>query len=211
MKDYRIMPHAPKALVILLHGVGANGQDLISLGQMWAPQLPQVAFVSPDAPQPFDMGPFGRQWFSLYDYSPAIMEAEIGKTHPILNNYIESLLKEFAVPASRCALVGFSQGTMMSLYTGLRFQTPLAGVLGYSGALFGAEKLPDVKADAAPRIALVHGSEDNVVPVEASRLAASVLGTKGYTVDLHLRPGLGHSIDDEGLALGAAFLKKIFA
>ncbi len=211
LKDYRIIPAGkPQQLVVFLHGVGANGEDLIDLGRMWQPVLPHCAFVSPDGAEAYDMAPFGRQWFSLRDRTPGVMQAGIEKTRPILDSYIDSLMKEFALPASKVALVGFSQGTMMSLYLAPRRTEQLAGVLAYSGALFGAETLHQ-EIKTKPPICLVHGLNDEVVPAGASRMAQQVLQKEGIAAELHMREHLGHGIDDVGLKLGAAFLQRIFA
>jgi phospholipase/carboxylesterase len=207
LKDYRRLPKtAPSSLVIMLHGVGANGEDLIDLADVLRPVLPGTAFLSPDAPEPCDMAPFGRQWFSLMDRSYAALKAGIEKSSPHLEGYIAAALKEYSLPASRCALLGFSQGTMMSLYTGPRQTPPLAGILGYSGMLLGAE---DLKAVTFPPICLIHGTDDEVVSVEASKDAAGILRERGARVDLHLYEGLGHSIDNHGLSTGAAFLQRV--
>lgn len=211
LKDYRLLPKAaPTSLVILLHGVGANGEDLLGLAETWQKDFPATAFISPDAPEAYDMAPFGRQWFSLQDWSQEKIAGGIKKTAPILTAYIDGLLKEFSLPASKTVLLGFSQGTMMSLYAGLRYPQKLAGILGYSGALFGGETLKD-EMTAHPPICLIHGTEDNVVPVEASTMAASVLQAAGCATELHLCRNLGHSIDDSRLRLGHAFLQRTLA
>src|SRR5690242_18353856 len=130
---------APRQLVILLHGLGADGNDLIGLAPYWAPLLPDAEFVAPDAPFPCDMAPFGRQWFSLQDRSPLAILAGVRAAAPILDVFIDEALKARNLDESRLALVGFSQGTMMSLYVGLRRAKALAGIVGFSGALLGPE------------------------------------------------------------------------
>jgi phospholipase/carboxylesterase len=211
MKDYRIIPKTkPKQLVVLLHGVGANGQDLLGLGDVWQSLLPDCAFISPDAHEAYDMAPFGRQWFSLRDRDAAKMDAGVERARPVVDMYLDGLLNEFSLPANRLALVGFSQGTMVSLYAGVRRKEKLAGILGYSGALLASEKLHD-GIITRPPIALVHGTMDEVVPVAASRFAHQLLKNEGCTVDLHLCDGLGHGIDNVGLSAGAAFLQRIFS
>ena len=211
LKDYRILPKSkPQQLVVLLHGVGANGQDLLDLGGLWQTILPDCAFISPDGAEAYDMAPMGRQWFSLRDRSPDVMLKGIQKTQPIVDAYLDGLLKEFSLPAKKLALVGFSQGTMLSLYIGPRRAEQIAGIMAYSGALLGGETLhADIKSK--PPITLVHGLNDDVVPAGASKLAQQVLQKEGIACDLHLRENLGHGIDDAGLKLGAAFLQRILA
>lgn len=204
MHDTRLLPPAPaKQLVVFLHGVGADGKDLISLGGMWRSRLPQAAFVSPDAPQAYDMAPFGRQWFSLRERTPSALLAGAQETRGLFETYLKKLATDLKVPLSKTALVGFSQGTMMALYTGLRLDETLAGILGYSGAL-----LSDEGITAKPPVTLVHGKQDDVVPAAASQMATLQLETAGVKTALHLCDNLGHGIDDKGLAIGAAFLQK---
>lgn len=208
MRDYRFLPKGPvQQLVIMLHGVGADGQDLIGLASVLAPLLPSCAFIAPDGPEPYDMAPFGRQWFSLRDRSESVLRAGLEKTAPVLDTYLDERLKEFSLPAARVALLGFSQGTMMTLYTGLRRREAFAGLLGYSGALLG---LPP-KEGPRPPICLVHGEDDAVVPAAASRMAAEFLEKEKYPTTLHLLPGLGHGLDERGLEIGAAFLKRVLS
>jgi phospholipase/carboxylesterase len=204
-------PHAggpPRQLVVLLHGVGADGSDLISLASYWAPLVPDAEFCAPDAPYPCDMAPFGRQWFSLQDRSPAAILAGVRATAPILDAFLDDALAERGLASSQLALVGFSQGTMMSLYVAPRRAAPVAGVVGYSGALVGADALAR-ELRSRPPVLLVHGDADDVVPPSALPLAVSRLEAAGIAVESVLRPGLGHSIDETGLRRGIAFLRRV--
>lgn len=198
----------PKKIVLLLHGLGADGDDLIGLAPHIAPALPDAVFVSPHAPFPCDMAPYGRQWFSLQERTPAAILAGVQAARPILDAFIDTLLKRFALTDSDLALVGFSQGTMMSLFTAPRRARPVAGVLGYSGALAGAELLA-AEAKAKPPTMLIHGDSDEIVPAQASQAAKAALAAAGFDVELHIRPGLPHSIDEQGLILGVNFLRKV--
>ena len=120
----------PSRLVILLHGLGADGNDLIGLAPYWAPQLPTAEFVAPNAPFPCDMAPYGYQWFSAQDRSPAAVLAGVRAAAPLLDDFIDDALAERALDDGDLALVGFSQGTMMSLFVGLRRAKPAAGIVG---------------------------------------------------------------------------------
>ncbi len=197
---------APKQIVVFLHGYGSNGQDLISLAPYFANALPDAVFVSPDAPYPCEVG-MGYQWFSLAEYTPVKLLEGAQQAHPVLDNYLDKLLKEYELTADKMALVGFSQGTMMSLYTGLRQNPALGGVLGYSGALVGLEAVDN--ENRAP-ICLIHGENDSVVPVVAYQDACQKLLEKGYDVSGHSTPNLEHSIDEAGIQVGASFLGNIF-
>lgn len=198
---------SPESLVILLHGLGSNGQDLISLSPYFASALPNTVFISPDAPFVCDMVPPGYpnsyQWFSLQDRDPDKMLAGVQMAAPILEEFIAQQCERFNVAPEKCALVGFSQGTMMSLYVGPRYKEKLAGILGYSGAMIGeagAQHLP---------IHLIHGEADDVVPVQARALAEELLNAAGFTVTGHTTSGLTHSIDEKGIESGAQFLSKV--
>jgi phospholipase/carboxylesterase len=196
-----------QSLVLLLHGLGADGNDLISLAPYWARLLPNTAFVSPHAPFPCDMAPYGRQWFSLQDRSQTMILAGVKAAAPILDAFIDAQLTEHGLTEDRLALVGFSQGTMMSLYVAPRRARAVAGVVGYSGALIGADSLA-VDARSKPPVLLVHGDADDIVPFQAMDAAAAGLRAAGLSVETLPRPGLPHSIDDAGLTRGGAFLAE---
>lgn len=199
----------PKGVVVLLHGLGADGEDLINLALHWAPHLPDVEFIAPDAPEPCDMSPMGYQWFSLQDRSPPALIAGAERAAPVLHGFIDQLLEQRGIDESRLALVGFSQGTMMSLYVGLQRKKPLAGIVGFSGALIADE--PYLEAvSAKPPVLLIHGEADPVVPFQAMDGAKSVLEQLGVPVAVIARPGLGHSIDETGLSAGGRFLIEAF-
>lgn len=197
---------AAKSLVILLHGLGADGSDLIGLAPHWAQSLPDAAFVSPHAPFPCDMAPMGRQWFSLRDGSPTAMARGVQQAAPILDAFIDSELEKAGLADDRLALVGFSQGTMMSLHVALRRTRACAGVLGFSGMLVAPETLKD-EIHARPPIMLIHGDSDELIPVEALHGAVSALADAGASAQRHVCQGLAHGIDETGLALGGRFLK----
>jgi phospholipase/carboxylesterase len=197
----------PDALVVLAHGLGADGNDLIGLAPQLGQVLPGAAFVSPHAPFPCDMAPFGRQWFSLQERSPDSILAGVRAAAPLLNGFIDAELARHELGDDRLALIGFSQGTMMSLYVALRRAAPCACVLGYSGALIGAEELA-AEITCKPPVLLIHGEADEVVPVQALPHAVAALQACSVPVTGERRPHLGHGIDPEGLGLGARFLSE---
>lgn len=211
LNDYRILPaEKPQQIVVLLHGVGADGKDLLDLGHRWQSALPACVFVSPDAPHHYDMAPFGYQWFSLKDRSHEVMAADMITNRPIVNQYINSLLAEFLLPANKLALVGFSQGTMVSLDVAPRREHAVAGVLGYSGSLLSHKTL-HAQIESRPPVCLVHGLQDDVVPSDYAKTAQKLLQAEGIDCELHLQPNLGHGIDESGIRIGEAFLQRIFA
>ena len=196
-----------RSLVVLLHGLGADGHDLIQLAPHWAELLPSTAFVSPHAPFPCDMAPYGRQWFSLQDRDPHRIRSGVAAAAPILDAFLDATLEAHRLDDSALALVGFSQGTMMSLHVAPRRARAIAGVVGFSGALVGAEDLA-TELRSTPPVLLVHGDADQVVPFSAMAAALSALSAAGVEVTTERRPGLPHSIDEVGLEKAAAFLAR---
>lgn len=196
-----------KQLVILLHGVGADGNDLIGLAPMLSQGLPDAEFLAPNAPEPCDMAPVGRQWFSLQDRSADVIEAGVRAAAPLVDKFIDDNCAIRQITPDRVALFGFSQGCMMSLFVGLRRQTALAAVLGYSGALVAPEKLA-AEIVSRPPVLLVHGEADPVVPYQMLAAAQAGLEAAGVDVQTVSRPGLGHGIDEAGIREGAALLQR---
>lgn len=195
----------PQSIVVLLHGYGADGNDLISLAPLWARLLPQTLFVSPHAPFPCEINAAGRQWFGFEGAAPEMILAGTRMAATMIDSYLDSLMAEHGVPASRIALVGFSQGGMMSLHVAPRRSEKLAGVVSYSGALVAPERLAE-ETKSRPPILMVHGDADPVVPFASLARAAATLKAAGFTVDTERRPGLPHAIDQVGMARGARFL-----
>lgn len=200
----------PEKVVVLLHGYGSNGQDLISLAPHLAEAVPNAIFLSPDAPFPCDGAPFGRQWFPLQSFDPEYMLAGIRRTEPLLNDYIDQVLKQLGLNDADLALLGFSQGTMMSLFAAPRRKKAIAGVVGYSGALLGEAELSDAAIQKMP-VVLIHGEDDQVVTFDRHEHAKSSLKSHGFVIETLSIPGLPHSIDEAGIAAGAAFLKRVLA
>jgi phospholipase/carboxylesterase len=199
-----------RQLVVLLHGIGANGDDLIGLAPALAAALPGAAFVAPNASEPYEMAPFGYQWFSLRDQRPDALWLGVQAAAPVLNAFLDAELERHRLADHQLALLGFSQGTMTALHVAPRRPRALAGVLGYSGALLGADRLPQ-EAISRPPVFLIHGDADEVVPAHALYAAVAGLQAAGIPVQWSLRPGLPHGIDPDGIAHGAAFLTAAFA
>lgn len=200
---------APEQLIVFVHGYGADGNDLIGLAPQFADLLPNAKFVAPNAPYPCEAGPFGYQWFRLTERTELEMLAGARTAQPILNQFIGTQLSRAGLQDRNLALIGFSQGTMISLFTGLRRERPMAGILGYSGRLVGAEALA-AEISARPPVVLVNGDADTLIPAAAQTAALSALESAAVPVEGHIRPGLGHSIDEAGLEIGRRFLARIF-
>ncbi|HET9148027.1 MAG TPA: phospholipase [Acetobacteraceae bacterium] len=205
----------PKQLVVLCHGLGADGDDLIDLAPYWSQAVPDAAFSSPHAPSPYDMlppgsGMPGRQWFSIGNFDLAALTSGVREARAALDAYLDAELKRLELPPDAYALMGFSQGAMTVLFTGLRRPVPPRGILAYSGALMAPETLA-AEITGKPPVLLVHGKADPVVPVSRSQEAERSLREAGVPVQSLYPPQLAHGIDEAGLSAGALFLQHIFA
>ena len=198
------------ALIVLVHGYGADGNDLIGLADPLAPHLPDAIFVAPNAPQKCTGNPMGYQWFPIpwLDGSTEQAAADgMRQAVVALNAYLDDLEKSEGIAPDRTILVGFSQGTMMSLHVAPRRERSFAGVVGFSGRLLDPELL-DKETVSKPPIVLIHGDQDDVVPTSSMPLAASQLGNAGFDVTTHLSQGTGHGIAPDGLQVAYQFIAK---
>ncbi len=203
------------SLVLLLHGLGANGQDLFGLVPNFQAVLPHSHFIAPNAPERCDMmppgyEPAGYQWFSFQDRSPHAIWAGVLRAADVLNGFIDAQLNRFGLDESRLALIGFSQGTMMSLHVALRRPRAVAGVLGFSGTLAGPGQLAE-QIQSRPPVLLIHGEADEVLPFDNMASSAESLRAQAVPVDTYARPRLGHSIDGPGMMRGGHFLARVLA
>jgi phospholipase/carboxylesterase len=199
-----------RQLVVILHGYGADGADLIDLGRAWQGQLPDAAFVAPNAPEtlPFEaLG--GRQWFALSERTPSEYRVGAEAAQPILNRFLDTELEKHSLNDRSLALVGFSQGAMMTFQCGLRRKAPPAALIGFSGLLPAADQLCDINTQSP--VLIVHGTEDDVVPHYHAEAARQALAKSGAKVKLHELAGLGHSIDERGMILAGRFLDQCFS
>ncbi len=199
-----------KSAVVFLHGYGADGPDLLGLGDVLADHLPDTAFYAPNAPERSVMNPMGYQWFpiprmdgSTEAQRAASMEVSIG----LVNDYLDGILRETGLPAGKLALIGFSQGTMMSLQVAPRRPEQLACVVGFSGMLLAPERLAD-EIVTRPPVLLIHGDADPVVPFENLELAARGLADAGIEVRVLPCRNVQHSISPEGLGAALQMLKS---
>ncbi|HEY1096783.1 MAG TPA: phospholipase [Alphaproteobacteria bacterium] len=201
---------AVKKLVVFLHGYGSNGDDLIGLAPQLMPHLPGTAFVSPNAPTQVPNTYNGYQWFGIWDVTPWQIDQGLRGVTPSVIDYITAQVKRFKITMADVALIGFSQGTMLSLHIGLRHLPGLAGVIGYAGAMVSPETFMSEKKTPLPPTLLVHGLMDNVVPWGATQMASDIIRQNGGTVETLFRPTLMHSIDNEGIKAGVRSLQSWF-
>ncbi len=211
----------PTALIVFLHGYGADGNDLIEIGNQWRRLLPNAAFVSPHAPERCAASPMGRQWFALSNEGPDDPAGEAARfegavrARAAIDGFLDAELKRHGLDESRLALVGFSQGSMMAMHVGLRRPLAPAAILSYSGMLIGADRLAEARArdsrGAPPPILLIHGDQDPLIPIDAMFLAADALAGADIPAEWHISFGVGHGIDGGGLRHGGQFLARALA
>ena len=197
--------NSPKQMIIFVHGYGADGNDLIGLANYFQSTLPEAISLSPHAPEACSMNPSGYQWFDLTSTDPAVLWSKILVAADHLNEFIDSKLLEYNIAEENLALIGFSQGTMMSLHVSLRRKNTMAAVLGYSGRLIGADLLKD-DLISKPSIYLIHGDQDPMVPYQESLTAEKVLQEYSIDIKTHISEHTQHSIAEDGLRIGVDFL-----
>ena len=198
----------PKQLIILLHGYGSNGNDLISLAPFWHQALHDALFLAPNGPERLPGMAAGYQWWDLSRRDRASRAAGVARAAPVLDAYIDQQLGRYGLTEDKLVLVGFSQGTMMALHVGPRRERQIAGIVGYSGLLADTGSLardPHTK----PPILLIHGSADDVVSIASYHEAKNELDGLGFDVSGHVSQGLGHSVDMAGLELGRDFVRRV--
>lgn len=211
----RLAPRAGRpaaGLVVLLHGYGADGSDLLPLAEHWATGFPGLAFVAVNAPEPCDLTALGRQWFPLSpSRDPQDYRRGVAGALPGLNAFLDAELARLGLTDDRLVLAGFSQGAMLALHAGFSRPRPPAAVVAFSGLLAdpGVVSARD-PARPVPAVALVHGSADEIVSPEWMEVAAAKLDAAGIAHTRHLCPGLGHAIDDAGIAVGREMLARAF-
>lgn len=201
---------AAKQVVVFVHGYGADGADLLGLAEPLAPHLPDTVFYSPDAPERCPGNPFGYQWFPipwLDGSSEQAAKTSMAASVEDLNAFLDRVLAEEGLAAERLALVGFSQGTMMSLHVAPRRAEAVGAVVGFSGRLLEPERLA-AETVSRPPVLLLHGDRDDVVPFVSLAEAADALVAVGFETHTHVEKGMGHGIAPDGLGQAVGFLRR---
>ena len=198
---------SPKKIVLLLHGYGSSGADLISLAPHWQRDLPDALFLAPNAPRRLSNLSSGYQWWPLSAFTPQALASGAASAAPAIAAFIERKLHQYGLTDANLAIVGFSQGTMMALHVGLRRPHQVAAIIGYSGMLTGGHELSHLPITRPP-VMLVHGSADPVVPVAALHAAKTELEHLGIDVTTHISLGVGHTVDPVGLRMGGEFVVR---
>jgi phospholipase/carboxylesterase len=204
-------PGSAAALIIFVHGYGANGADLLSLAPMLEPELPGWGFLAPDAPDPCPGAPpGGRQWApipAMDGSDAAVAQAAFLRSADMLDRFIDGVLAEYGLPPEKLFVFGFSQGAMLALHVAPRRAAPIGGVIAASGMLIAPERLA-AEVRVKPPVLLVHGDQDAVVSPAALPQAAEALQGAGFPVYAHVSKGTGHGIAPDGLGAALAFLRQ---
>ncbi len=198
-----------RSVVVFLHGYGADGADLLGLADPLAPHLPDTVFLAPDAPERCATNPMGYQWFPIpwIDGSSEVAaESSMRQSVDDLNAFLDRVLADEGIAPAQLVLFGFSQGTMMSLHIAPRRAEPFAAVVGFSGRLVQPEALAD-EAVSKPPVLLVHGDQDEMVPIQSLPEAGNALSEAGFEVYAHVMKGTGHGIAPDGLSVALAFIR----
>ncbi|TVP70043.1 MAG: phospholipase [Rhodobacteraceae bacterium] len=198
-----------KSAVVFLHGYGADGADLLGLADPLGPHLPDTVFFAPNAPEKCPANPFGYQWFPIPWLDGSSEEQALNgllAASDDLNAFLDEILAQEGLASQQLALVGFSQGTMISLHVAPRRAAPIAGIVGFSGRLLQPEAL-EAEAISKPPVLLIHGDQDDVVPLESLPQAADALVAAGFETYSHISKGTAHGIAHDGLSLALSFLR----
>lgn len=190
-------------LVFFLHGWGSDGNDLIQIGEIWESELSNITFLAPNGPEVCGGNPHGRQWFDILSNNDDHLHQGLHQSYLDLKNFIETNLKKYNLSKGNYFLVGFSQGTMLALYTAIREK--LLGVIGYSGAFLGSLSEKEIVNND---YLLIHGKNDTVVPIEKLYKAIQQLEPVAKTLIKKVYNNLEHSINEEGMIEGLNFIKE---
>lgn len=203
-------PEKGKQLVVVLHGYGADGNDLLGLADPLGQHMPDTVFVAPDAPNKCSGNPFGFEWFPIPWLDGSTEEAAkagMDASALDLNAFLDETMKAEGVTPQETILLGFSQGTMMSLHVAPRRAEPFAGVVGFSGRLLEPETLKS-ETISRPPVLLIHGDQDEMVPIASLPAAADALVEAEFEVYTHISKGTGHGIAPDGLGVALQFMRE---
>jgi len=197
----------PQQVIVLCHGYGGDGKDISTLAINWQRFLPEAIFLCPNAPEICAVNPQGYQWFDLSsDKEELILEKSL-IVEEKLNTFIDQILNNFQLEPNNLALVGFSQGCMMSIQIALKKKKQISCLIGYSGKVINQKHLSD-NIHSKPKIFLMHGANDTLVPPTHLLEAKEYLVKHGLKIKTKMFKDCEHRIPVEGVSLGLGFLKK---
>ncbi|WIJ25628.1 alpha/beta hydrolase [Devosia sp. RR2S18] len=200
----------PQYVVVLLHGYGSDGSDLIALAPHLQTVLPEALVVSPNAPERCRMLASGYQWFDISFEGDRLAKRQTGvvSTRPVLVEFLQDLWEQTGLAPGQTILGGFSQGAMMALHVGLSLEQRLMGIVAIAGAFLPPENFGTAPY-AKPPVCLVHGDRDDVVDPEHSADAEVALRLAGCDVSYHVSPGVAHGIAPDGLEFATDFIRRV--
>ena len=198
---------SPKNVVILCHGYGGDGKDISILANYWKTFLPDTLFICPDAPEICKVNPDGFQWFDLMDQTgdETLSKSLIAENK--LDNFINEVISENKLNFKDVALVGFSQGCMISMQTALKKKDQIKCLIGYSGKILNIKHL-NQNINSKPEIFLMHGDKDQIVPINFLLEAKEFFNKNDYKIQTKIFKNCEHRIPTEGSSIGLEFLKK---
>ncbi len=197
----------PKKAIILCHGYGGDGKDISMLATHWQRFLPDAIFLSPNAPEVCTINPRGFQWFDLETTNEnTILEKSLLAEEKLIK-FIDQILDNLHLEPKNLALVGFSQGCMISIQVGLKNKKQVSCIIGYSGKIINQKNLSE-NINSKPKILLMHGENDAIVSPTYLLESKEYLVNQGIKVKTKLFKNCEHTIPIEGTSLGLDFLKK---
>ena len=197
----------PQQAVVLCHGYGGDGKDISNLAISWQRFLPDAIFLCPNAPEICAVNPQGYQWFDLTSEKEEIVLEKSLVAEEKLSIFLDQVFDNFKLKPTNLALVGFSQGCMMSIQVGLKKKEQINCLIGYSGKVINQKHLSD-NVNSKPKILLMHGANDTIVPPTHLLEAKEYLSNLGIKIKTKLFKNCEHRIPVEGSSLGLGFIRK---
>ena len=197
----------PENAVILCHGYGGDGKDISILASYWKAHMPDTLFVCPDAPEKCAASPTGFQWFDLMDQTREQILSKSLVAEMKLNKLIDEVKKKNDLSSNEIVIGGFSQGCMLSLQTGIKRKDKINSIVGYSGRIIDTKHL-EKNIISRPNIILMHGDDDQIVPIDSLLEAKDFFSKNNYEIETKIFKNCEHRIPTEGSSLGLRFIKK---
>jgi phospholipase/carboxylesterase len=202
-----ISKEKPKNAIILCHGYGGDGKDISLLANYWKNYLTDTIFICPNAPEKCAVSPTGFQWFDLMDQTEDQILTKSLVAEIKLNKLIDEVKQKNNLKSNQVALAGFSQGSMICLQTGIKRKDQINSIIGYSGKIIDTNHL-DKNINSRPKIILMHGEKDEVVPVSFLLEAKEFFIKNQYKIETKIFKNCDHRIPSEGSSIGLEFIKK---
>ena len=202
-----ISKEKPKNAIILCHGYGGDSKDISLLASYWRAHLPETIFICPDAPEKCMVSSSGFQWFDLMNQTQDQILAKSLVAEIKLNKLIDEAKEKNDLNANQIGIVGFSQGCMISLQTGIKRKDKVKCIVGYSGKIIDTKHL-EKNINSKPEIILMHGEKDEVVPISFLLEAKEFFAKNEYKIETKIFKNCEHRIPSEGSSIGLEFLKK---